>query len=332
MTDAAHQDPPLQCPPGAPLVSVVVPHYDRPLRLIDTLNSIKSQTFTDWEAIIVDDASPRDPSQVLAPLLEDKRFRLVRLERNSGPSTARNVGIEHSRGRFVAFLDSDDLWEVGKLASQVDAILQSPEPDLVICTTQILKLGPDDHREVAPMRAAAAGEDFGRYALVDGGLTQTSAVMLSRQAAQRIGFEPTLRQFEDYLFFIKAGALGLEHRLVAEPLAVWFNDRRPDRLSKSSHNNIDNLRQFLALADPLLSRETRLCFVTRHAGVVHLRSAPVRGLLDLAHSISAGFITWRFAGSIAANALSPPWLTRLRRRLKGWRAATPPDLAKPSTS
>lgn len=329
MTDMALEDPGRRPDHGGPLVSIVIPHFNRADRLVATLRSLEAQTFADWEAIIVDDASPEDPFPVLAPFLEDDRFRLVRLPQNEGPSVARNTGIEQSKGRFVAFLDSDDLWNAEKLAAQLSVILQAPDPDRIICTTQILKLGPGDARETGPARQAQPGEDFGRYVIVTGGLTQTSSILLTRRTALQIGFEPTLRQFEDYLFFIRAGALGLEHRLAPEPLVTWFNDDRPNRLSKSLHNNVDNLNRFLTLAGPLMNSETKLCFLTRHAGIVHVRSAPVRGLFDLARAIAAGLISWRFAASIIANGLAPRWLIRLRKQSRR-RPEKPPDLAEPS--
>ncbi len=298
---------------GDPLVSVVIPHYNRATRLLKTLDTVKTQTFSDWEIIIVDDASTDDLSTTILPELADKRIRLVVLEKNAGPAAARNAGIARARGRFVAFLDSDDLWSDGKLEAQVKAILTSGQPDRVICTTQILKLGPGDLRELAPLRPVAAGEGFGQYMFVNGGLTQTSSVMLGTEAAREIGFDAKLRQFEDYLFFLKAGAHGLQHILVAEPLVTWFNDNRINRLSRGAHNNVDNLRRFLAETRDMLDDRTRLSFLTRHAGRVYVRDTPIRGLYDLARSASQRLISWRFAASIAANALAPiSWMTRFR--------------------
>ena len=91
-----------------------------------TLASLAAQTYDDWELILVDDASPQDPTpHVLAHV---PQARVIRLDRNRGPSAARNRGIEEARGRYVAFLDSDDLWEPGKLAAQVAAVEASALP------------------------------------------------------------------------------------------------------------------------------------------------------------------------------------------------------------
>lgn len=297
-----------------PLVSVVVPHYNRAERLLQTIASVQAQTLSDWELLIVDDASPTGPEPVLAPALADPRVRLVRQAHNGGPSIARNTGVERARGRFVAFLDSDDLWAPGKLEAQVEAVMAAPDPDRVLCATQVLKRGPGSRTEVAPARAAAAGEDFAEYLMINGGITQTSAILVSRRAALEIRFEPTLRQFEDYLFFIRAGGLGLTHRLVDGALVTWFNDERDDRLSRSAHQNMDNARQFLAAAGPLMGPRATLCFLTKHMGVNHAREGGAGALADIVRSAGQGLIPWKAAARTMVNAYAPaPWLSVLKR-------------------
>ncbi len=89
------------------LFSVVIPAYNREAYLADTLRSVFSQTCTDYEVIVVDDAS-RDATVAVARSFGD-RVRVFE-QPNSGPGVARNLGIRHARGEYVAFLDSDDLW------------------------------------------------------------------------------------------------------------------------------------------------------------------------------------------------------------------------------
>jgi teichuronic acid biosynthesis glycosyltransferase TuaG len=104
-----------------PLVSIVTPVYNAARFLPETLASVRAQTLTDWEQILVDDGSADDSVAIVeAAAREDSRFRLLRTPQNGGPSAARNLALGAARGRFVAFLDADDLWLPEKLARSVE--------------------------------------------------------------------------------------------------------------------------------------------------------------------------------------------------------------------
>jgi glycosyltransferase involved in cell wall biosynthesis len=105
----------------APLVSVIVPTRDRPALLAEALASLRAQSVTDFECIVVDDAGSEP-----AALPEDARFRLVRRGEAGGPAQARNTGIEHARGRCVAFLDDDDVYLPERLALGLEALQRAP--------------------------------------------------------------------------------------------------------------------------------------------------------------------------------------------------------------
>lgn len=94
-----------------PKVSVVIPAYNVAPWIVETIRSVERQTFTDFECLIVDDASTDATCDLLAPWLEkDPRFRLIRKEKNEGQGAARNDGTAVARGEYIAFLDSDDVW------------------------------------------------------------------------------------------------------------------------------------------------------------------------------------------------------------------------------
>src|ERR1700735_2324703 len=103
-----------------PLVSIVTPVYKAGPWLKETLASVRAQTLTDWEQILVDDGSSDNSVAIAeAAAKQDARFTLIRTPQNMGPSSARNLAIEAARGRFIAFLDADDLWLPEKLARSV---------------------------------------------------------------------------------------------------------------------------------------------------------------------------------------------------------------------
>jgi teichuronic acid biosynthesis glycosyltransferase TuaG len=104
----------------APAVSVITPVWNAVATLAATVASVRAQSFADWEMLIVDDGST-DGSRALAERLaaEEPRLRLLGWERNRGAAAARNAGIRAGRGRFLAFLDADDLWYPEKLEVQI---------------------------------------------------------------------------------------------------------------------------------------------------------------------------------------------------------------------
>ena len=103
-----------------PNVSVIIPTYNRADKVRSTIESVLAQTFSDLEVIVVDDGSSDDTGKILREIYGD-RIRYF-AQANQGVSVARNKGIEEARGEWIAFLDSDDLWERDKLEWQVKAL------------------------------------------------------------------------------------------------------------------------------------------------------------------------------------------------------------------
>lgn len=101
-----------------PSVSVIVPTYNRAALLEEAIASVLAQTFTDWELIVVDDGSTDATAAMLAKL-DESRLRVVRVDHTGSPARVRNAGLAVARGKYVAFLDDDDLWRPEKLAVQV---------------------------------------------------------------------------------------------------------------------------------------------------------------------------------------------------------------------
>lgn len=103
------------------LVSVIIPNYNSSRYLGETLDSVRNQTFTDWEAIVVDDCSTDHSVEIIQSFArKDNRIRLIACHTNNGgPAVPRNMGIAAARGDYIAFLDSDDLWMPEKLENQL---------------------------------------------------------------------------------------------------------------------------------------------------------------------------------------------------------------------
>ena len=110
----------------SPLVSIIVPTYNVEKYISQTLESILSQTFKDWELVITDDCSTDSTVELIKQFaVKDERIKLYILSHNSGAAIARNNSIDKASGRFIAFLDSDDWWYPEKLEKQIQFILNT---------------------------------------------------------------------------------------------------------------------------------------------------------------------------------------------------------------
>ena len=108
------------------LVSIITPSYNSSKFIKDCVASVFSQTYRNWEMIIVDDCSKDNSKEIISELSsKDKRIKPIFLEKNVGAAEARNTAIRQSKGKYVAFLDSDDLWNPKKLEKQLSFMYEN---------------------------------------------------------------------------------------------------------------------------------------------------------------------------------------------------------------
>jgi len=125
--------------PKAPSVSVVMTTYNRASLLQQAITSIQRQTLQDWELVIVDDASHDNTPQLLERLeKQDGRLRVYRHKENKGPATARNTGVRHAQGRYIALHDDDDISLSQRLQTQADVLDAQPHIDMVVPALQCM--------------------------------------------------------------------------------------------------------------------------------------------------------------------------------------------------
>ena len=106
------------------MVSIIVPVYRAQAYIAETIAMVRKQTYHNWELILVDDASPDDSAKLIQSMIDEKsteteRIRLIRKEKNEGAAKARNTGIALAQGRYIAFLDADDIWFPDKLEKEL---------------------------------------------------------------------------------------------------------------------------------------------------------------------------------------------------------------------
>jgi len=109
-----------------PLVSIITPIFKAEKHIAECIASVLRQTYSNWEMILINDCSPDDSMAITGKLCKgDSRFKVINLPRNSGAAIARNKGIELALGKYIAFLDADDLWLPQKLEKQVNLLENS---------------------------------------------------------------------------------------------------------------------------------------------------------------------------------------------------------------
>jgi glycosyltransferase involved in cell wall biosynthesis len=284
-----------------PTVTVIVPYYNRARTIGRAIDSVLCQTMQDFELVVVDDASSDDLPAAMAPYAGDPRVRSVRHATNKGPGAARNTGVAEARGRFIAFLDSDDAWLPAKLDRQTEAVLAASDPERVLCVTKHRVVLDGGREIVRPLHGCGAGRSFAEFLFIDGGSNPVSAWFLPRNLAARVQFREDMRQLEDHLFFIEIGATGAEYLLVDEVLTVWHNESAPGRASGADLANWDKtFRRFRERAAPLAPAPALLAAEVRFLCGV----APARFFALLTRALLAGALSPRqFIFLFARNIL-----------------------------
>ena len=135
------------------LVSIIMPVYNDESCLLSSIPSVLAQTYQNWELLVIDDCSKDDSGEVIKRYAsQDPRIRPFKTDKPSGsPTFPRNIGIENARGRYIAFLDSDDQWLPTKLEHQVDLIERNA--DAVMVFSNYLMMDEDGHQYPQPVVA-----------------------------------------------------------------------------------------------------------------------------------------------------------------------------------
>ncbi len=244
------------------LVSVVIPSYNCASFLGDAVNSALAQTHRDVEVLVIDDGSTDGTEAVLASFGD--RVRLFRQDR-AGPSAARNRGVLHARGRYVAFLDADDLWLPHKLARQVEHMTRHPDVALVYAdyTRGADPAVPSEPR-LRHYRHRATGDVF--HNLLRENFIHTSSVLVRREALAQAGlFDPSLRGSEDLDLWLRVARWG-RVGCVEEPL-LWVRQHKGNttRGVEFLRHQVKTTRVLLArwgddpLAASLIRRRLAVC-------------------------------------------------------------------------
>lgn len=199
----------------SPLVSIVMPAYDAARFISESIDSVKNQTFRDWELLVIDDASKDETDALVKEFIqEDPRIKLHSLPVNQGAGFARNIGIKASEGDYICFLDADDLWKPHKLRTQLD-FMQSNNLSLSFSSYELIS---EDGKSMNQMVKALDSLSFSKLLRANyiGNLTG-----MYKSAELGKIYCPPIRKRQDWAMWLTALKKGGEAKGIAEPLAKY---------------------------------------------------------------------------------------------------------------
>lgn len=206
---------------SSPIVSLVIPTLNRRQLLKETLSSVQQQTFSNWECVIIDDASTDGTVDWLsAREKEDGRIRVFQNKTTEGPSACRNKGVQASQGEYVAFLDSDDLLAPFSLAERVNVLRRQPQLEFVVAPKILFKQIPADMNGFMGSEVDSTREDLDRFLMMDFPWAVTGPLWTRHGLEQNGPWMEGHHTLEDIEFHVRALCRKPAYHKIREP--DWF--------------------------------------------------------------------------------------------------------------
>lgn len=300
-----------------PAISVVSPFHNRRTFLPGLIETLDQQSFTDFELIIVDDGSTDGLGEAIAALRTRFPVNFIRLEQNRGAAVARNLGINAARGRYVALLDSDDSWHPEKLRLQFAQLeANSSGHELVSLTRQLVR---SRYSYVSPHKAMGPDDDVGSYLFLQGGVIQSSMMMLSRDLAERVRFENSNHGHDDWSFALRLQAEGARFVMLREPLTVY-----DDTAGRTRRSPTYSAARLIWLEDSRTALGERAYWAAAAAVASHLKRGPEVNPLGIIRSAySHGAISTARAAYYAMAWAFPAVRGWARQAHQFWNSTSP---------
>jgi glycosyltransferase involved in cell wall biosynthesis len=221
-----------------PLISVIIPVYNRTWELRRALQSLKDQTYHELEVVICDDGSSEDIASIVAEFQNQLSIEFLRIENSGGPARPRNVAFKRARGDWISFLDSDDWWDSNRMATVVSAI--SDDVDVIYHSLRYIgKDGRAVRRGLSRSVGFPMRHEPLRHMALHGNPIPASAAVVRRSMLEKIGGmceDPNLVAYEDFDAWLRLAEKGARfHYLSAILGSYWIGD---DAISAMSEKQI----------------------------------------------------------------------------------------------
>ena len=198
------------------LISIIIPMYNCSPYFDETISSVIAQTYANWEALCVDDCSTDDTYQkALSYAEKDPRIKVYKNEKNAGPSLSRNFALEKSSGRYVAFLDSDDVWMPEKLQKQLNFMEKTGAS---VCITDYMTIEEDGtFRNIVSVPERTSYKQF-----LSNTLTCSHTVLIDTAKVDRtLLVMPDIKAGQDFAAWLQITRAGHDFYGLNEPLAKY---------------------------------------------------------------------------------------------------------------
>lgn len=237
------------------MISVIVPTYNYGRYLNNCLDSVVAQTLSDWECILVDNASTDNTELVVSAYVKnDDRIKYCKLDDNKGPSCARNVGIKLSKGEYVLFLDADDIICSRKMENALILFDKHPDSSIVYSDMRYFEDGNNDVYFFRMSMDAANDSPWMSYqqggkqemlpSLLQGNQMVISSPIIKKSALDEVGFfDETLLHYEDWEFWLRFAFLDKRFLFDSSELSLTLI-----RVHKSSHSSNNALKMWVGSA------------------------------------------------------------------------------------
>lgn len=190
-------------------VSVIIPAYNAAGTVVRSIDSVRAQHGVSYEIIVIDDCSGDDTAAVVrAAIAPGEPITLLAMASNGGVSAARNAGIRVARGRYLAFLDADDIWLPGKLQQQLRVIEADPAVSLVSCNSRLTAMDGTPLKEGHLNRPPVQGSDAWKTLLIYNFLPTPTVLTHTHMVRDIGGFDEAMLVGEDLDLWIKLGLRG----------------------------------------------------------------------------------------------------------------------------
>lgn len=251
-----------------PLISIIIPTYNRANLIGKTIESILTQTYSNWECIVVDDFSTDDTEQLLKQFSsKDSRIKYIKNERKKGAQGARNTGILKVQGKFISFFDSDDTMLPERLDKQVRYLQENTDIDVCTCYSHLV----NDNDEITGAFVWITKGNILRQLLEGNTYVDYNSAVLRKETLEKSGLLDeectSYQEWDTYINIAQYAKFGTLHELL-----INYHQRSSERISNNKERSI--------LGEAYIYSKYKNLFIEQLGKTIYINK-----LNNLAHSI-----------------------------------------------
>lgn len=222
-----------------PLVSVVIPTFNRKEMVVRAIESVLQQSYPNFELIVIDDGSTDGTEEIVNNYFSDKRFNYY-YQQNKGQSAARNFGIDKSRGELIALLDSDNFWVTDKLEKQIEFYNNNRNYDIMFSEIFLV----DKNGNILNKKKSHRFSGNILNKLLYSNFVTNNTVLINRKCFEEMGgFDEDLRYAEDYDLWLR---FSTRYQFIYHPIEVTYYCNEGERLSANEEKVLEANQRILS--------------------------------------------------------------------------------------